>query len=227
MSKNGLLDATTDLDKIDFWWSRVPDCNIALRTGEIFDAVDIDSPAAIAELNDIIGEPYFHDGPISSTGKGWHLLFEKTSGRNAAGRVEGVDYRGLNGYIVVAPSQHPSGHRYQWRRGTFDHLPPPAWWLSVLLTPPPDQRPRTDNPAIDAYKSSNKIEDALLFRGRHLRPISRGFLTNCPFSWHNDSDPSFAIYTDTQTFFCFGCNEWGDVWNLDYYSATGKLREKR
>jgi len=33
--------------------------------------------------------------------------------------------------------------------------------------------------------------------------------TNCPF--HEEKTPSFVIYLDSNSFYCFGCNEGGDV----------------
>lgn len=43
-----------------------------------------------------------------------------------------------------------------------------------------------------------------------LKPSARGFKCKCPLPNHQDDTPSFYLYTDTQTFYCFGCGEWGD-----------------
>ena len=42
-----------------------------------------------------------------------------------------------------------------------------------------------------------------------LRPARRGYSGLCPF--HEDSEPSFHVYTDTQSYYCFGCQEAGNV----------------
>jgi hypothetical protein len=35
------------------------------------------------------------------------------------------------------------------------------------------------------------------------------FLGRCPF--HEDDRPSFAVYPETRSFYCFGCSKYGDV----------------
>lgn len=53
----------------------------------------------------------------------------------------------------------------------------------------------------------------------------------CPF--HNEKTPSFTVYNDTQSFYCFGCGAGGDVItfvrkidNLDYIDAVKQLAER-
>lgn len=42
-----------------------------------------------------------------------------------------------------------------------------------------------------------------------LRPASRGYSGLCPF--HEEGTPSFHVYEDTQSYYCFGCHEAGNV----------------
>ncbi len=58
--------------------------------------------------------------------------------------------------------------------------------------------------------------------------ISKGL---CPF--HGEKTPSFTVYPDTQSYYCFGCGNGGDVItfiknieNLDYIDAVRFLAEK-
>lgn len=53
----------------------------------------------------------------------------------------------------------------------------------------------------------------------------------CPF--HNEKTPSFTVYNDTQSFFCFGCGAGGDavtfikkIENLDYIDAVKLLAQR-
>ena len=53
----------------------------------------------------------------------------------------------------------------------------------------------------------------------------------CPF--HSEKTPSFVVYKDTQSFYCFGCGAGGDVIsfimrqeNLDYVSAVEFLAKR-
>ncbi len=42
-----------------------------------------------------------------------------------------------------------------------------------------------------------------------LRRSSRGYHGLCPF--HKEDTPSFHVYTDTQTYYCFGCHDAGNI----------------
>ena len=52
-----------------------------------------------------------------------------------------------------------------------------------------------------------------------LRRSSRGYHGLCPF--HKEDTPSFHVYTDTQTYYCFGCHEAGNVFT--YIMKTDNL----
>jgi DNA primase len=72
---------------------------------------------------------------------------------------------------------------------------------------PPHTYPPGD-PAIQELKSRIGITDLV---GRYVAVTSRGerALARCPF--HDDRTPSFVLYPETGTFFCFGCRAHGDV----------------
>ena len=86
--------------------------------------------------------------------------------------------------------------------------------------------------AINTIKSSLNILD---FIGDDIRlrghKFIRGWSGRCPF--HEDRSPSFYVYEDTQTYYCFGCHESGDIFTyvmktqgLDFSSALKLLAEK-
>ncbi|MCI0627784.1 MAG: CHC2 zinc finger domain-containing protein [Acidobacteria bacterium] len=45
-----------------------------------------------------------------------------------------------------------------------------------------------------------------------LKPAGRALRGLCPF--HEDHEPSLAVYPDTGTFYCFGCQKHGDVFSF-------------
>ncbi|MBE6859685.1 MAG: DNA primase [Ruminococcus sp.] len=66
--------------------------------------------------------------------------------------------------------------------------------------------------------------------GSYVNLIKRGhnFVCSCPF--HSEKTPSCTVYTDTQSFYCFGCGSGGDVItfimkieNLDFREAINFL----
>jgi hypothetical protein len=42
-----------------------------------------------------------------------------------------------------------------------------------------------------------------------LRPRGRTLVALCPF--HQEKSPSFTVYRDTQSYYCFGCSKSGDL----------------
>lgn len=216
--RNGLKQATTDIGQIRTWWEMYPACNIGLRTGDAFDVLDLDGREALVGL-DAIATGYKHFGPVANTGKGWHMLFAPTGARNAANKVPKIDFRGQNGYIVAPPSIHPNGHHYQWVRD--GDLPSPPIWLDRLVTPPSDfdQRERLSEyhlePIIETWMNTFGT-----MPGHTPQPVGDRFVVSCV--WHDDSTPSLVLYPHNNSFYCFGCMEWGDSMNItDSFYASG------
>ena len=65
----------------------------------------------------------------------------------------------------------------------------------------------------------------------NLKRAGRLYKGLCPF--HGEKTPSFTVYPDTQSFYCFGCSAGGDVVsfirkieNLDYVEAVKLLDRK-
>ncbi|MEE0858258.1 MAG: DNA primase [Acutalibacteraceae bacterium] len=65
----------------------------------------------------------------------------------------------------------------------------------------------------------------------NLKKAGRLYSGRCPF--HNEKTPSFYIYPDTQSFYCFGCGTGGEVItfirkieNLDYIEAVKLLAQR-
>lgn len=62
---------------------------------------------------------------------------------------------------------------------------------------------------IDAIKRRNSIADVAANRGVELRRSGPHLTGRCPF--HQDEHPSFVVYPETRSFYCFGCQASGDV----------------
>lgn len=87
-----------------------------------------------------------------------------------------------------------------------------------------------NNEIINQIKESLDIADLIGDKVR-LRKTSRGFMGLCPF--HTEDTPSFHVYTDTQSYYCFGCHAAGDIFSflmrsedLTFHEALKILAEK-
>jgi hypothetical protein len=114
---HGLKDATSDAATIRRWWQRHPDANVAIITGAesglvVLDADGGDGLVALKAL----GTPA--TTWLSKTGRGYQQFFSHPGGAtrigNRAGLRPDLDVRGDGGYVVVPPSRHASGRRYEW-----------------------------------------------------------------------------------------------------------------
>ncbi len=132
---HGLKDATIDVDQVRAWWTKWPDANIGFRTGVVADVLDIDHAdvheATVAwPLVDMPG------GPVVRTGGGWHFYVLPTGKGNRARICGPVDWRGDGGYVILPPSLHASGRRYEWYSPSGLQLQPAPRALLDLLDPP-------------------------------------------------------------------------------------------
>lgn len=91
-----------------------------------------------------------------------------------------------------------------------DAKPVPPAPMPEPSTHPPSEIGIDDTPRerIDRLKRTHPLED-IVSRYVTLRRSSSTLMGRCPF--HEDKTPSLAVYTSTQTFYCFGCSKRGDV----------------
>jgi len=127
LTKNGVLDASCDPQQIEKWWSQTPDANIGLACGEASGVyvVDIDINTdkgidgfvALGKLTDKFPNTVCQLTPRG----GKHFFFQtKDPPRNKNNFRDGIDIRGQNFYVLLAPSVHPNGKCYAWEK---DHGP--------------------------------------------------------------------------------------------------------
>ena len=64
---------------------------------------------------------------------------------------------------------------------------------------------------IEDIKSSLDISD-IIGQFTALRKTRRGWSGLCPF--HDEKTPSFHVYTDSQSYYCFSCHEAGDIFTF-------------
>jgi hypothetical protein len=118
-TRHGFLDATTDPDKIAWWWQRNPGANVAIATGEPGpDVLDVDQHGqagnGFAALNRLkrAGLTNGAAAIVSTPSGGLHLYFAGSGQR--CGKLTGhhLDFRARGGYVVAPPSQI-GGRSYQ------------------------------------------------------------------------------------------------------------------
>ncbi len=117
-TRHGFLDATTDPDKIAWWWRHDPERNLAIATGRPGpDVLDVDVRAngdGFAALGRLRREGLL-DGAgsyVRAPSGGVHVYFIGSEQGNGRLPAHHLDFRSLGGYIVAPPSQ-VHGERYE------------------------------------------------------------------------------------------------------------------
>jgi predicted P-loop ATPase len=112
--------ASQNPEQIRKWWGKWPQSNIGLATGHGTVVVDLDSLEQLERLRELCKE---HGGLprtlTARTGRGLHLYFTGDVGSSHV--RDGIRFQGKGAFVVVAPSLHHSGRRYEWlTTGSFD-----------------------------------------------------------------------------------------------------------
>jgi hypothetical protein len=109
---HGFRDATTDPDKISWWWRRRPDANVAVATGAPGpDVLDVDqhreAGSGFAALNRLkrAGLAGGASAIVATPSGGLHLYFAGTGQRCGKLPRHHLDFRSRGGYILAPPSQ--------------------------------------------------------------------------------------------------------------------------
>ena len=152
-------------DLVQRWWQETPDANVALVLGRGTFAVDLDG--GLAALNLLTAKNIFlsDDAPRSKTGNGFHVFFrsyipipDRVGLLSTDGGKPQVDIRGV-GIVVVPPSIHPSGARYEWEVPLTETLPRAPLALTDLIHAQTANEPMPVSK--DAPRGDSWVRDAL------------------------------------------------------------------
>lgn len=143
---HGFYDATPDPTLIGEAWRHRPEANIGMPTGAASGriVIDVDPRNGGDEtLRDLEAEY----GPLPETlraltgGGGAHYYFSNPGVRLATALGPGIDVKGAGGFVVLPPSIHPNGGRYEWDAGCrAGHIAELPAWLLTLLTAAEERR---------------------------------------------------------------------------------------
>lgn len=164
LTAHGLKDATTELDLIVDWWRKWPRANIGLATGKLY-VVDLDGDGGVAawEALEITHSP----APtlLARTGGGgihrYYQMPPDVNLPNTAGRLaRHVDTRGVGGYVLAPPSNHKSGHAYEWVNQAAP-APLPSWVVEALRPKLPPQPAAPARPTHGSRYGEGVMSNAL------------------------------------------------------------------
>lgn len=141
---HGFYSASTDPGRIAEMIRLHPRGLLAIRTGAVSGTtvVDVDPPG-IETMRVLVSDGHLPRTVAAITGRdGFHLIYGHPGGKIMSGAGKGgagIDIKSDGGYIVVAPSVHPTtGKAYRWLASFTDPLTPlPRYWTDRLRPPAP------------------------------------------------------------------------------------------
>ncbi len=134
--------------EVDAWWTKTPDANLQVVTGNGIVCLDFDRVASLDDARSMLareGIVLAHDVPaVQSGGSGWHLwlgidrvvrpvtnLLQVGKDDLLAGKPQ-IDVRGDGSVATLPPSVHESGRVYRWAvpwRTPLPQVPPEFYAL--------------------------------------------------------------------------------------------------
>jgi hypothetical protein len=130
-TRNGFQDATRDEAQIRQWWTMFPQANIGgfpASAGLV--AFDLDTPETLKAAQEIglFSEPTME----VRTGNGTHRYYAHAEPVPSGATVHGIIMRAAHGYVLLPPSLHASGRRYELVDAETPPLPLPPAALAAL-----------------------------------------------------------------------------------------------
>ena len=138
-TRYGLKEAVTNQPTISKWWGKTPDANIAIRTGKESGLIVLDVDIKTNGFDSLEAlQNTFEKLPETLTaitgGGGNHICFSYPGVviKNKINLVEGIDFRGDNGYIIAPPSLHKCGNWYSWVDLNTPLSNAPEWLIELV-----------------------------------------------------------------------------------------------
>ena len=117
-------------EMINSWFTNLTGAGVGVVTGRISNMVVLDVESDCPFPIDDLLKKYPTQMIARSGGGGYHLFYQyPTNQTRVSNRVrifDGADLRADGGFIVLPPTMHPSGNRYEWiKRGPLGAFPLP------------------------------------------------------------------------------------------------------
>lgn len=155
---HGKDDATHDVELVRDRCVQAPDANVGVRPAVGVVVVDVDTRDGGASALYELTRPHGSLIPTWTawTGGGGLHAWYRAPGPYKRKLCQGVDLKSHTGYVVVPPSLHASGRRYEWANA-LPIAEAPVWLVALMAAPP--QRPL---PRVSASLFAGAHDDGLI-----------------------------------------------------------------
>lgn len=204
-------------EEINDWWKQFPNASIGIATGKVSGIVVVDVEAG-GSTNGLPPTVVARTG-----GGGYHFFYKhpavpiKNSVRELAPLT---DIRGDGGYVVVAPSLHKSGNRYEWsiapEDGELDDLP--RWILEKCANGSEAKKDWKEFPTTQVTEGARN-DTAASYAGKLLYDLS-------PELWESAGWTSLKNWNNTRVYPSLPENELRAVFESICQKESGSRSKK-
>ncbi len=230
--------ASIDPAVICDWWKRSPNSGIGVHCGRSgLVLVDVDprngGDKTIVRLRQEHPGVFVSSVEAATGGGGSHSFFVAEKGARYPGNlgpVSGIDVK-LNGYVVLAPSPHPSGGAYRW----VDGKTPDDGEVLMKRLPAPlmneiRERARNGNGKARKVRQDDTIEadEDDIFAEYDDRPLEhtveqiRKIVFSIPNEGHRETDPEDYVKSGGRSY-----DDWFEVVCGIYHQTNGSEEGKQ
>ncbi len=148
MSPAWQMLASTDPATVARWWLAMPEANVVLPTGRVFDVLDVPASAGVTALN-WMERSGLRPGPVAIGSGDRAHFFVRTRGAPAdetewwschldcepeeIAEVSGLRWHCRDSYVIAPPSRYAGGAAARWIRHPVGHELPDGLRLLEIL----------------------------------------------------------------------------------------------
>lgn len=181
---------------IEGWFTRLSGAGIGAVTGKISNMVVLDVESWCTTPIEEILKKYPTQMVARSGSGGWHLYYQYPLGvskvSNRVGIFNGADLRADGGFIVLPPTIHPNGNRYEWvQRGPLGTFP-----LALLDI---ESRPTVQNEgwiveALRGVSEGGRNDTCARLAGYFFKKgINADIVESMLLEWNERNDPPLPV----------------------------------
>ena len=178
----GFKRATSEESHLIRWWTKWPDANIGIRTGNGLFVIDVDEDEGEDSLRELLDKcGTLPESWECLTGRGRHIYLLSPTDRYIKSSTSKIgnklDVRCEGGYVVAPPSRHFLGNNYEWECSSHPEDIPmaeaPEWLIQLACTrkrPKPNQDGRWGSSFKPILRVGER-NDTLFREACHLRDL--------------------------------------------------------
>lgn len=182
---------------VENWFHTLTRAGVGVVTGKISNMVVLDVESWCKTPIEEILKKYPTQLVARSGSGGYHLFYQYPTGvprvSNRVGLFEGADLRADGGFIVLPPTIHPSGNRYQWvKRGPLGAFP---MALLDLEARSPVQNEGWVSEALRGVSEGGRNDTCARLAGYFFKKgLSSDIVETLLLEWNERNDPPLPVH---------------------------------